>query len=275
MRKFLKAGILLLLCTAILSGCGKGNSGDTGPAKTDGGKEVEAEDGKVRDFSNTDDISYVMIYNPKLYDENKTKNEMLNTGDFADYVEAVISKADGLEEVPEFLPYSSPELSKDIPLDGVDLSGSRGGAFITPYSVGDKHDFYCGQGTRAKKTFVCRYVGDNCNIWTCDDSASTAALEKCGREFDNNIYDKVVSEFGEPRFADEGGKINLLMYPLDENYLGFFYAGDLFATGEISPDLIAQYGMNTDHAIININSLLIGYEKLMYATMAHEFQQLI
>lgn len=258
MKKRLSVGVIMLLCISMLAGCTVGGT-------------------KTKDFSNTDGISYVMIYNPNIYDELEEVNDDLNTGDFGTYVEAIINKADGLEEKeqPAVVTQSVSDVMKDAPLDKFDIGGSRGGSFIAPYNVGDTHQFYCGSETRELKNFVCRYAGKSCNIWTCDGSVSSAVIDDYGREFDENIYDKMIAMFGEPRFADNGGKVNLLFYPMDGNTGGFFHALDLWASDEVSPIETAQYCINTDHAIVNINSLLTDYKDFMYSTMAHEFQHLI
>lgn len=258
MKKLLSMCVALMLCIAMLSGCAGGGT-------------------TVKDFSNTEGVSYVMIYNPNIYDELEEVNDNLNTGDFGAYVEAVINKADGLEEKeqPAVMSQSISEVMNDVPLDKFDIGGSRGGSFIAPYSVGDTHQFYCGTEARELKTFVCRYAGENCNIWTYDNSMSSTAVEDYGKEFDENIYDKMSTMFGEPRFADNGGKVNLLFYPMDGNTGGFFHALDLWASDEVSPLEVSQYCINTDHAIVNINSLLTDYKDFMYSTMAHEFQHLI
>ena len=99
-----------------------------------------------------------------------------------------------------------------------------------------------------------------------------------GQEFDSNIYAQVVEMFGEPRYADEGGKIHLLYYPMQNEFAGCFSALDLYATGEYSESVVQQYGVNTDHAILHMNSIyaaVSGYELATITTMAHEFQHLI
>jgi len=258
MKKFLSIGLALLFCVSILSGCMGRKTKEVG-------------------FNNSDNLSYVMIYNPNIYDELEEVNERLNTGNFGEYVEAIISRGDLTENIerPAVLSRDVSEMMKGVPLDKFDIGGGRGGSFVAPYSVGDTHEFYCGTDTRMLETFVCRYAGENCNVWTCDNSMSEASVEDYGKEFDENIYDKMTMMFGEPRFADNGGKVNLLFYPMDENLGGFFHALDLWASDEVSPMEVAQYGINTDHAIININALLTDYKDYTFPTMAHEFQHLI
>ncbi|MBE7036165.1 MAG: hypothetical protein E7403_02595 [Ruminococcaceae bacterium] len=224
-----------------------------------------------------EEIAYVMIYNPEIYDEEDSYNELLTTGDFSDYVEAVISRADGLGgPASELRTLSVDEINEGVDLSGFDLSGGRGGAFIVPYQTGDTHEFYCGTTNREKQLFECKYAGEYCNIWSYDNQISESDAMQMANEFDSNIYNQMVSMFGEPRFADNGGKVNILFYPMEHGYGGFFINADLFASDEVTPSQITQYGINTDHAIININSdmleLNLDYAK---STLAHEFQHLI
>ncbi len=275
MKKLLALCMALAVAVFAFAGCEPKSNKETGNVSPE--KQEVAEETLAKSFSEADGISYVMIYNPNIYDETETFNDKLNTGDFGDYIEAVVNKADGLEmpELPVVMNPSAFETTKDVPLDKFDLSGGRAGAFIIPYKVGDTHEFYCGMEQRTLETFECKYAGEFCNVWTYNVNADASDIEKYGKEFDENVYEKVVEMFGEPRFADNGGKVNLLVYPMDGNTGGFFYLLDLFASGEVTPEQIDAYSVNVDHAIININSLLLDYEDYMYPTLAHEFQHLI
>ncbi|MBE7034209.1 MAG: hypothetical protein E7406_08300 [Ruminococcaceae bacterium] len=261
MKKFLSLLLSLLMCTTLISGCNK-------PASSGSGVSDDT-------LFSEEEISYVMIYNPEIYDENIMVNARLNTGDFAESVEAMISRADGAKEIPEFIPMSISDISEGLELDKFDLGGSRGGAFITPYSVGDTHDFYCGADSRVLKTFVCRYAGEDCNIWTCDNSVSDSDIISFGNEFDNKIYDSVTEEFGESRFYANGGKVNILLYPMSGSLGGFFHPYDLYASDEVSEAEKTTYALHTDHDVININSVNLVLPEYVYGTAAHEFQHLI
>jgi len=277
MKKIIAVILTLILSVSVLSGC---QSDTKTSVNTDGpGNDISlTEEQKNSDtLLSNDEISYVMIYNPNIYDEYKSYNELLNTGDFAPYVEAVVNRADGIEApIPEFLPSSVAQNNSDVDLGGINLDGDRAGSFITPYEVGDTHDFYCGADSRTLKTFRCMYAGEYCNVWGCDSSITSSDANEFGEEFDNNIYNQVINMFGNSRFADNGGKVNLLFYPMGQNLGGFFYIYDLLATGEFHPSEQSRYGINADHDIVNINSEMIRYNKeFAFSTMAHEFQHLI
>ncbi len=273
MKKIIAIMLAILICLPVFSGCSLLKLQEEASLSL---AERQAESDYL--LTDEEEISYVMIYNPDIYDENVRYNPTLFTGEFDEYVEAVIQRADGLEEpLPEQIPMSAAQVNAGIDLSGITIEeGSRGGAFITPYRTGDTHEFYCGSDRRVKKEFTCMYAGENCNIWTCDNSITAMEAREFAREFDNRIYDTATDLFGESRFARNGGKVNILFYDMPQRSLcGFFINADLFASDEVSANDIAQYGINTDHDIININSYQKRNPKSVYSTMAHEFQHLI
>ena len=224
-------------------------------------------------------VRYVMIYNPRIHD---TYDTVLSTGSIGNQVEVDLNKG-GLEEPITYLGASQDELSGDVPLDELIQEGSRAGTIITPYQVGDTRDFYCYDNIsldngRISRNFTCRYAGTYCNIWTSGTDMSESLIEDYGDQFDNYIYNSVVTTFGQPRFSKNGGKVNLLYYPMPSNIGGCFCMWDLFARDEVLASEITAYGLNTDHDILHINADLTSYDYLetfMRSTMAHEFQHLI
>lgn len=280
MKKLLAIVLAAVLCFSFVTGCSNDEEKATEKPAAAEQKESLAEAQKKSDtLLSNEEIAYVMIYNPEVYDELVRYNELLNTGDISDYVEAVVHRADGLEpEVPEYFPYAVGDINGAIDVTGFDLEGGRAGAMIIPYEVGDTHDFYYGDNIQARKmaTFECKYAGEYCNVWTLNDSITDAEAEDFGTEFDENIYEQTTEMFGLPRFADNGSKVNLMFYPMQSRGLmGFFWLGELFASDEVPPDQKESMGMNTDHNIVNLNSLASDYTTMMYATLAHEFQHLI
>ena len=233
-------------------------------------------------FDGLNNVAYVMIYNPDVYDEQSDVNLDLNTGSFGSMIDISAVKADELapESTRPIRPMSQAELNAGFDLPISDL-GQKAGGLVPVYAVGDTHEFYYGQpGNRNQATFVCRYAGTHGNIWTIqgDSSMTDEQVAYYGNEFDNTIYDADVNAFGEPRYADEGGKINLLFYEMQPYLWGFFWMGDLYTTGECSADVVETYGVNLDHAILNINVLHTSFDEdrdVMCSTMAHEFQHLI
>lgn len=258
----------LILCLALLAGCSAGG-GSNQPVAVDLSEQQANSDTLL----SNEEMSYVLIYNPDLYDEYASYNELLNTGDFASYVEAIIPRADGPAEIPEVVPVAAMGLPEDFDANNFDLGGSRGGAFVTPYSVGDTHAFYCGE-ERELKTFTCVNTGESCNIWTFNNAISSAEAQTLKSEFDSKIYPAATEMFGESRFASNGGKVNILVYPMDPALGGFFHPYDLFASDEVSPADKDVYRIHTDHDVININSFHINGTYGL-STIAHEFQHLI
>ncbi len=269
MKKFFTTLTALILCIALLAGCGDSSNSINNNNNNDYNKPAQV----------TDDLSYVLIYNPNIYNELIQYNPKLNTGELYEYVEAIVNRADGTEmtELPATIPYSTSQVGGTIP-ESFDLSGNRGETMLIPYKVGDKHEFYCGFEEREIQEFTCKYAGEYCNVWESNNYVDQSCLEKVGKEFDENIYETMTETFGKGRFVDNGGKVNILIYPIDSNGLmGFFNFYDLFATGEVTEKGKNTYGINTDHAIININSLIVNNQFIdsTYATLAHEYQHLL
>lgn len=312
MKKLIALLLVLTLLTLNLAACGKkDNAASTtekpsaeseSPAETDpvphetipqdpnhasageNGSTVETRAVDTSPFTETDGkVSYVLIYNPHIYDESKYWNETLNTGSLGDQIDISMHRADELEPLePEFLPFTQPNAAELFGGREDDLNEFRAGGLQPDYQVGDTHDFYVTLGgtdaVRTLNTFDCLYSGEHCCVWSLGDSITTAAAEGIGTEFDEVIYETDVRLFGEPRYADEGGKVHLLYYPLGQGLLGYFSLIDLFATGEWDDATVSYYSMNLDHAIVHLNSLFAQdsrYEEMVYSTTAHEFQHLI
>ncbi len=236
------------------------------------------------EISNSQDpVRYVMIYNPDVYQEGAYFNSSLSTGNIASQVEVNMDKG-GMSFVPDSLTVSQGEML-DLPVTERQEM-NRGLGFDPMYSQGDTRDFYCADeydlnGSRISREFTCRYAGTYCNVWVADVNLSDSIVASYGEEFDAYIYESVVSTFGTPRFTENGGKINLLYYPMPDYIGGFFSTWDLFSSYEVSVMEIMQYGLNTDHAIVHINGYYADYDQYpqlktyMFSTMAHEFQHLI
>ncbi len=228
------------------------------------------------------EVRYVLIYNPDIYSEDAMYNPTVTTGSFASQVEVDLNKG-GLEpEAPEAGTPSQGEIEQGPLFEG---EADRAGVLTPTYKVGDTRTFYCGTeqdiNVRMTRNFTCRYAGSYCNIWTADVQLTSAVIKQYGQEFDRNIYNQVVAAFGPARFTKNGGKVNILYYPMRTTTGGFFCTLDNWATGEVSQAEITRYGVNTDHAILHINGILADQtayphmKNFMNACLAHEFQHMI
>ncbi len=224
--------------------------------------------------------SYMMIYNPGIYDmDNKDHSlaSMKNIGSIGNQIIVGDNRADGLDDIE--MPVSMAQGNRILE-DAEINAGGRAGGIDPVYSVGDTHEFYAYDTThmvsRSLYEFKCIYEGEHCYIWDKDGSVDINDAQKLGEVFDTVIYDKDVNEFGKARFTENGGKINMLFQPLKDGMGGYFIGMDLIATGELSESQIEGYKINTDHAIININSDFIKENfEFVESTLAHEFQHLI
>ena len=228
-------------------------------------------------------VDYVMIYNPYIYHESDDSGNVLSksltTGDLGGQIVTGMNRAGGLEtnDMPTMI--SQAQINAGFDDSDVDRSGVRAGGKDPSYKVGDTHEFFHmnkNATAREKDTFQCVYAGEHCYMWSMNNSISEKDAKSLAEQFDSNIYQKDVDAFGKARFTDNGGKVNMLFYPMQEGIGGFFCNFDIFSSGEC-PDVQAERkGFNTDHAIININSDMLSEDiEFVQATLSHEFQHLI
>lgn len=237
-------------------------------------------------------VSYVMIYNPYIYDDHSSvlgndrdpERFDISTGDFSSQINPNLRKATALPEKSDII-YTTPS-DFDIKLkDGdIKLDGDRANPLQEEFNTGDICKFWCGYsyGQKILADFTCEYSGIHCYIWSYKSNFSKAKLIEFGEMFDNTIYDTDVKLYGEPRYADVGGKINILFYPFEQDdtvgiTLGFFQKLEILNSSEMSTETANEYGINLNKAIIHINSLLDRYnsDEMVYSTLAHELQHLI
>lgn len=236
------------------------------------------------DVLSGDDLRYVMIYNPNIYDENLSYNSTgRNTGRFGSQIDVDAFRGTGLEgeEEPKLLFMTPNDLNMGFGMGDINTDGNRAEVLEPVYQQGDTQVFYCfspySMQSRQQQEFLCQYAGLFCNIWTYNCGLTTSQIQDYGTEFDS-IYTEMVLTFGQPRFTNNGGKVNLLYYPMQDGIAGCFYTGDLYTAYEVSEQEIQMYGINTNHALMNLNSLyaeIPQFEVVMNATQAHEFQHLI
>ena len=296
MKRLIAVLLAAVLIVSVLCACGEtGNDGSSGGSRIEHATEAEVTEGNdtkpqsntngdlADSFDSASDVSYVMIYNPDIYDEKSKTNLTLTTGDLSKWIDTSVSRADGLDSEAAFTKTSQNDLMNinDVDLD-VDTESDRAGGLQPTYKANDKHEFYyipdTSEGTVKEDSFTCMYAGDHCYIWTLpSDNVKEDEAKKIGEEFDKTIYDKDVELFGTPRYADEDGKIHLLFHEITGNTLGYFFMLDLFSSSEISEAEAKKYQLNLDHAILHINSSMLGKgeDDELNATMAHEFQHLI
>lgn len=308
MKKILTLLTAILLVAAFLVGCGGGDSdndntpqnnqqnqqpqtsadsgsnatpsGDTSTpdgdtSSPDSGNSSQAAPSDVNTLTGND-LSYVMVYNPKIYEESSNfSTGSLETGSFSSQIDVDINRATGLD--PTVMPFGQENFA-DLPWDKIDLSGNRGDGVSTVYKLGDSKEFYgYVNGVNSDKTsatFTCYYAGTHANIWVYG-TPDTETIEELGTEFDNTIYEECVQAFGKPRFD---AKVNLLFYYMPENVMGMFCPIDLFATGELNAAEVEEYSANIDHNVLHINTNYAYKSSLRtatYGTLAHEFQHLL
>lgn len=272
---------------SVSTGIEEGRKGEVAPSEVPSDVPTNSSEYSKSKVSHNDNemtgVNYVMIYDPYIYDEGDTTgiSSNLSTGNLGGQIITGQSRAG--DDNPEDLGLHDMVSQSDINggLDGlnVNFDGNRASGFDPVYRLGDKHDFYRydkNLKNREEDKFKCVYEGEHCYIWSLDDSISKNDAETFGEEFDNVIYDKDVKCFGTPRFVENGGKVNILFYEMQREVGGFFTMVDIYSSSEVTKSDISRYGLNTDHAIININSTRVKIDPdFVKSTLSHEFQHLI
>ena len=156
----------------------------------------------------------------------------------------------------------------------------------TPFSphlsldVGDTKDFWVTNIStnqdyqiNAKLT----YSGTKANVWVYDNYISPQDAAKLGTEFETKIYKSVTDNFAKESDVDGDGKINILVYDIQDGFsgsggyvAGYFYAGDLFD--------IAHSNHSEIFYIDSYPTMGTGATKDVtgaYDTLAHEFQHMV
>lgn len=221
-------------------------------------------------------VDYVMIYNPFIFDmEDTDSNSDLYSGDFSSQISIDTGRAGSMPPEME-LHYFEDPVRPEIDIE----KGGRSGGLYELFDVGDTSAFFyspdANSAYRMLDDFTCIYVGDECYIWSLNDAISSEDAAIFGEELDELIFYNDSHAFGTPRFTDGDGKVNVLFYPMNQEGLcGYFDLYDNFAWGEVSLQDIANYGLNTDRAIIHINSKIASEYQSTCATLAHELQHQI
>ncbi|WP_203289087.1 Ig-like domain-containing protein [Metabacillus sp. cB07] len=121
------------------------------------------------------------------------------------------------------------------------------------------------------------HSGSKTNIWVNDHQITAEDAEKLSKEFDSSIHPTVVNHFAEESDVDNDGKINILVFDIQDGFSG---SGGYIAGYFYARDLYNMSGSNQSE-IFYIDSYPLmgsGSEKLVeasYSTLAHEFQHMV
>lgn len=304
MRKHICIVLALLLTLAAFAACAKtpetaeetpaptavivaNSDSDAADGSMDTQETLPPTDADATDAAAADNVltgvSFVMIYDPYIFDELSEEQSRLAerySGAIGSQIVTGLHRAGGIGEEPEVeAVVSQADINKGLDTGIADRASGRAGGADPVYAKGDTHAFYSFDSRmsyRSSQEFTCVYAGEYCYIWAIDGSIDEADAESVAQEFDEKIYHNDTTFFGTPRFTENGGKINILFYSLPRGIGGFFCRYDIFSATEVPASYIDLYGLNTDHAIITLNSDLVKTDRaFVNATLAHELQHLI
>ena len=279
MKKVLALLLTAMLAVSAFAGCTQSTRSADSKAETETSSEMSPKTTpeSVRGFSDRDDISYVMIYNPDTFNPNSEINTTLSTGDFSKWIDTGTNRAgDEQQAEPKYGSVAQKSVKELLGGKDIDFPEDRAGFIQNSYKVGQVKKF---NYEETNGEFECMYAGDKCNVWILTSvTAGRDEAEKIGKEFDEKIYDKDVEMFGEPRYADEGGKIQLLFHPMSqEGVLGYFNTSEILTTTEAIYLDCPVNSLNLDDGYLHINAAMLGKNlfTIICSTLAHEFQHMI
>lgn len=139
-------------------------------------------------------------------------------------------------------------------------------------------------GNYYKVTATLKYSGTRCEVWVADNKINNTDAIKLGKEFDNYIYPKITSNFGQPCDFDNNNKINLLCYDIKDSFTstGSYIAGYFDSIDLFSDVAVSSYGRHSNEGeLLYIDTYPLMYTgstvnvNNAYDTIAHEFQHLV
>ncbi|OQA80799.1 MAG: Neutral metalloprotease precursor [bacterium ADurb.Bin243] len=115
-----------------------------------------------------------------------------------------------------------------------------------------------------------------CLIFLDDAVTANYNWENIGKNFDNNIYGKMINAFGEPTDIDGNKKVVILYYDMgvaERTTYGYFLSTDL-DLGSTGNEMEVFY-MNIKFGVTDESSTVDPLDPEMIRTLSHEFQHLI
>jgi hypothetical protein len=106
-----------------------------------------------------------------------------------------------------------------------------------------------------------------------DYAMSTADADRIRSEFDNNIWPKITPVFGMPSDVDSNGRVNILIYDIQDGFSGGGYVAGYFDPNDLFANNHSEIFYIDSYPGIQYNST--NDVTRCYGTIAHEFQHMI
>ena len=266
--------ILLLLTTFLLifSSLGTYSSPNKADAETVNPRSSYISASVNSDINND---SYILISNESIDAES-----FESTGSFNIQEQTInIVKDEALEQGAYRIDV---DFSLDVP-SPKDYQINKNKRFIAPtYKVGQTRNFWV---THLAYDYDYQinarlaYSGSKAYVWVHEAQITDTDAEKLGKEFDNKIYSIVTNNFAKESDVDGDGKINILVYDIQDGFDGYYNMG--YVEGYFHARDLLNVSKSNQSEIFYIDSYpSMGMEDgkdvtKVFGTLAHEFQHMV
>ena len=144
MKKVLALLLTAMLAVSAFAGCTQSTRSADSKAETETSSEMSPKTTpeSVRGFSDRDDISYVMIYNPDTFNPNSEINTTLSTGDFSKWIDTGTNRAgDEQQAEPKYGSVAQKSVKELLGGKDIDFPEDRAGFIQNSYKVGQVKKF--------------------------------------------------------------------------------------------------------------------------------------
>ena len=203
----------------------------------------------------------------------------INSSGYSEIESMVVNDNSGTLSLPAF----EPEFDY-IVMNVTNLSSSsKSYSFSLSENTFEERNFWTyhfDNGSHSEITAQNQKTGDYCNVYVdnalWDSEIFQSDVDLVARAFDdstaadheNGIYELDTQMFGMPSDIDENGKVNILIYDIDDEDINGFFSPSDISGGTYSNNMEILYIDKNPHGS-GINS------SYCYSTVAHEFQHLI
>lgn len=214
---------------------------------------------------------YIIINNESTDVRNYKNTGTINENE---YLREEDGKSDEIHPIDKVIPFDNTNASLATPdevsqnkLRSMSIAGNTKSFNVTNFKNGSEY----------KITANLKYSGSKVDVWVHQDSITEEEATSIGKEFENNIYNKMRNNFGYESDVDNNSKISILCYDIIDNFdttngytQGYFSPRDLYNVENSNKGEMFYIDTYPSMGTGNIKDI-----SQVYPVLAHEFQHMI